>query len=115
MTRSLATANPTITRGKTIQWQLNSLEREIILVLKMIQQSDKAIALCLQIYPGKINNNLPEGLSVSILDRTNQTCLSAQAKDSNDWMQLEFSCQPGEQFKIEMNLAGVSMLEQFIV
>ena len=39
ITRSLATANPTttITRGKTVQWQLNSLEAKIILVLQITQ------------------------------------------------------------------------------
>lgn len=118
ITRSLATANPattTIVRGKTIEWQINSLEQEIILVVKMMPQSNKTVDLCLQLYPGEGNDNLPAGLSVSILDATNQCCMSAQAKETDDWMQLEFSCQSEEEFKVEMNLAGVSIVEQFLV
>ena len=117
ITRSLAKSDPavtTVTRGKVIQWQLNSLEPEIILVLKVCQQSDRTIDLCLQLYPGNAGDNLPSGLSVAIFDRDNQSCLSAQAKDSDDWMQLEFGCQPGEQFRVEMGLNGVSAIEKFV-
>ena len=114
MTRSLAVAN-SITRGKTIQWQLNSLDREIILILQVQAESEDAIDLRLQLYPGQANSNLPAGLSVAILDESDRICLSAEAQDLDDWMQLEFSCQLGEEFKVEMNLAGVSVVEEFIV
>ena len=116
ITRSLATANPeTIARGKTIQWQLNSLEQEIIIVLKITEQSDRAIDLCLQLYPGNTSNYLPAGLLVEIIDETSQSCLSAQTKDTDDWIQLEFSCQQGEQFQVAMELDGVSVVEYFSV
>lgn len=118
MTRSLATANPnttTVTRGKTIQWQINSLNREIILVLQVKQETSSATALCLQLYPGSTNNNLPPGLSVSILDNRDRVCLSAITKDTDDWMQLEFDCQQEEKFQVQMELAGVSIVERFIV
>ena len=114
ITRSLATANPAITRGKTIEWQVNSLQQEIILVLKIMPQSNSTIDLCLQLYPGQADRDLPPGLSVSILDAGDRLCMSARAKKSDDWMQLEFSCHPGEKFKVEMNLAGVSVVEHFL-
>ena len=50
--------------------------------------------------------DLPAGLLVEIIDE-NQSCMSA------DWMQLEFTCQQGEQFAIAMGLEGVSMVEYF--
>ncbi|MEL6580483.1 MAG: DUF1822 family protein [Cyanobacteria bacterium J06621_12] len=117
ITRSLATTNPgtTVTRGKTIQWQLNSLEREIILVLRITKQSNQAIDLCLQLYPGGNSDYLPTGLLVEIIDQANQSCLSAQAQANDDWMQLEFSCQQGEQFQVAMDLDGVSIVEYFSV
>ncbi|MEL6495823.1 MAG: DUF1822 family protein [Cyanobacteria bacterium J06623_7] len=117
ITRSLATTNSptTITRGKTIQWQLNSLNTEIILVLQISQQSSQAIDLSLQLYPGSNSDYLPTGLSVAIIDEINNPCMSARAKDTDDWMQLEFTCQPGEQFQIVLELAGVSIVEYFSV
>ena len=116
MTRSLAIANPavaTITRGKAIQWQLNSLEQEIILILRMSKQVDDLVDLSLQLYPGDASDNLPTGLSISILDQADQVSMSAQTEDTDDWIQLEFSCQPGEEFKVQMDLAGISIIEQF--
>ena len=102
----------TITRGKTIQWQLD--DREIILVIKISEQSDRAIDLCLQIYPGNNSDYLPAGLLVEIIDRHNQPCMSAQAQNNDDWMQLEFTCQQ-EEFQIALELAGVKMVEYFSV
>ena len=118
ITRSLAVPNSTATaiaRGKKIQWQLTSLDREIILVLQIQQESSTRIALRLQLYPGAQNDNLPSGLGVSILDCSDRVCLSATTKDTDDWMQLEFDCQQGEEFQVRMNLAGVSVVERFIV
>ena len=116
ITRSLATVNPaTVTRGKTIQWQLNSLDREIILVLQVTAQSNRVFDLCLQLYPGNTRDYLPSGLSIEVRDETASSCLSARTKDTDDWIQLEFSCQQGEQFQVAMELDGVSAIEYFSV
>ena len=113
--RSLSnnTGIATISRGKEIQWQINSLDEKIILVLKISENSAKDIDLCLQLYPERGKNNLPAGLSVKVLDEAEDTCLSATTKVNDDWIQLEFACQQGEIFKIEMELEGVSMVEKF--
>ncbi|MDJ0743639.1 MAG: DUF1822 family protein [Xenococcaceae cyanobacterium MO_167.B27] len=109
------TAVTTISRGKAIAWQVNNTEENIVLVLKITESSSNTIDLCLQLYPDRESNNLPIGLSVKILDEAGETCLSATAKDSDDWIQLEFACQQGEVFKVEMNLAGVTIVEKFAV
>ncbi len=115
MVRSLANnAANTISRGKIISWQINNLEAKVILVLKITDSTD-AIDLCLQLYPDRDEPNLPTGLSVQILDETGEICLSATAKDSDDWMQLEFICHPGEKFQIELNLAGITVVEHFSI
>ena len=116
ITRSLTTANSetTITRGKTIQWQSDNLDREVILAIAITEQSSQAIDLCLQLYPSENSDYLPAGLLVKIIDRDNQSCMSAQAKDTDDWMQLEFTCQQ-EEFQIALELAGVKMVEYFSV
>lgn len=116
MTRSLAIANPaitTVTRGKVIQWQLNNLEQEIILILRISPLANDLVDLCLQVYPGDGSHNLPSDLSITILDQADQIAMSAHTKDADDWIQLEFSCQSGESFNVQMNLERVSIVEQF--
>ena len=109
------TSVTTISRGKAFTWQINNTEAKIVLVLKITESSSETIDLCLQLYPDGENNNLPTGLSVKILDEAGETCLSAIAKDSDDWIQLEFACQQQENFKIELNLAGITVVENFSV
>ena len=52
---------------------------------------------------------------IEIIDRSNLPCMSARAKDTDDWIQLEFTCQQGEQFQIAMQLNGVSIVEYFSI
>ncbi len=105
----------TISRGKAISWQANHTEANIIVVLKITESSDEAINLCLQLYPDGEDRNLPTDLSVKIKDEAEEVCLSAIAKDSDDWIQLEFACHQGENFKIELNLGGITVIENISV
>lgn len=104
MVRSLTNKDSAISRAKAISCQ----EEKIILVLKITESASDAIDLCLQLYTDGENHHLPSSLSVKVLNATGETCLSATAKDSDDWIQLEFSCQPTENFSIELNFAGIS-------
>jgi len=117
ITRSLANVDlaTTVIRGKTVQWRSNNLDREVILVLRITEQSSQAIDLCLQMYPGGNSSYLPAGMLIEIIDQSNLPCMSAQAKDTDDWIQLEFTCQQGEEFQIAMQLDGVSLVEYFSI
>ncbi|VEP11312.1 conserved hypothetical protein [Hyella patelloides LEGE 07179] len=119
VTRSLATnsdaALTTISRGKAISWEVNNIEEKVILILKITESNSEVVDICLQLYPDRESNNLPTSLSINILDETGVTCLSAIAKDSDDWIQLEFACHQGEVFNIELKLAEVSIIEKFVV
>lgn len=105
----------TVSRGKVISWQVNHTKETVILLLKISESDSETIDLCLQLYPNQESSNLPLGLTVKIVDAAGETCLLATAKDSDDWMQLEFSCQPGEMFNVEMELKGITIVEKFLV
>ncbi|MDJ0648178.1 MAG: DUF1822 family protein [Xenococcaceae cyanobacterium MO_188.B19] len=116
-TRSITSNNAvnSITRGKAITWQVNNIETQVILVVKIIAEATETTDICLQLYPAGNNNNLPINLSVKVLDQANETCLSATTKEEDDWIQLEFGCHQGENFKIELNLAGIIITENFSI
>jgi hypothetical protein len=122
MVRSLAESEHEVTaiaRGKEISWTHDDLEQKIILILKITQINDvpslpseaetnktasEAINCYLQLYPDGDHQSLPTGLTVKVLDATEEVCLSATAQERDDWMQLEFTCQSSEEFTIELNL-----------
>jgi hypothetical protein len=101
----------TISRGKAIALfdNDNSREEQVILIVKITESSADAIDFCVQIYPDGENHNLPTGLSIKIVDEAGETCLSAITEDNDDWMQLEFTCQPEANFTIELNLADINI------
>ena len=115
-TRSITSNNAvnSITRGKAITWQINNIETQVILVLKITVEATETTDICLQLYPTG-NNNLPINLSVKVLDQADETCLSATTKEEDDWIQVEFACHQGENFKIELNLAGIIITEKFSI
>jgi hypothetical protein len=102
----------TISRGRAIALFDSdyNIEEQVILIVKVTESSADAIAFCVQIYPDGSNHNLPTGLSIKIVDEAGQTCLSAIAEENDDWMQLEFTCQPEENFTIELNLADINII-----
>jgi hypothetical protein len=122
MVRSLTEQEPgvnAIARGKEISWTHDDSEQKIILILKIIKRNEvvsvqseaetnestsEAIHCYLQLYPYGNDQSLPTGLTVKVLDATEEVCLSAIAQDRDDWMQLEFTCQSSEEFTIELNL-----------
>lgn len=98
-----------IARGKEISWKQDDSEQKIILIVKITKPNEspsEAINCYLQLYPDGDNQSLPTGLTVKVLDASNEVCLSAIAQDRDDWMQLEFTCQSAEEFTIELNLGG---------
>ncbi|MDJ0680710.1 MAG: DUF1822 family protein [Xenococcaceae cyanobacterium MO_167.B52] len=87
----------------------------VILVLKITAEATETTDICLQLYPAGNNNNLPINLSVKVLAQADKTCLSATTTEEDDWIQVEFACYQGENFKIELNLAGIIITEKFSI
>lgn len=117
ITRSIANNNAvnTISRGKVVTWQINNVATNVILILKITEASSETTDICLQIYPEQNSNNLPRNLSVKILGEANEIYMSATTEEDDDWVQLEFACRQGENFKVELNLAGIIITENFSI
>lgn len=42
-------------------------------------------------------------LSVKVLDESGNVCLEAEAQSTDDWIKLEFDCQRGEDFSLQIS------------
>lgn len=103
------------TRGKFIDWDLDGREQAVILVVKVAEISLEELEVRLRLYPFGEANKLPAGLVVTVLDEEGTACMEAETRSSEDWLQLEFTCQPSEIFKVRMTWQGNSVAEQFFV
>jgi hypothetical protein len=52
-----------------------------------------------------------------VLDEAGVTCpeLQVQARSDDNWIQLEFSGEPGERFSLKLALGDVSITEDFVI
>ena len=106
---------PTISCGKIINWGTGTTQQATVLVVKVTAKFEEEIDICLRLYPIEEILYLPAGLQVQILDKYGNSCMEAEARETDDWIQLEFSCKPQEQFTVEMNLDEQVIRENFIV
>jgi Protein of unknown function (DUF1822) len=101
---------PSMSRAKVID-----VGTPVVLVLELTPTDSEVFDIRLRVYPGGNSIYLPPNLKLIILDKTGNACMEAQAKNLNDWIQLEFSCQHEEKFSVRMTLGETSITEQFPV
>lgn len=106
---------PSISCGKNINWGSGETEQVTVLVVKVTAKYEEEIDICVRLYPINEIPYLPAGLQVQILDKSGNYCMEAEARETDDWIQLEFSCKPQEQFTVEMNLDEQVIRENFVV
>jgi Protein of unknown function (DUF1822). len=59
---------------------------------------------------------LPDGVQLTVLDETGNPIpqLEAQARADN-WIQLKFTGEPGDQFSVKVSLEESSITEHFLI
>jgi hypothetical protein len=102
-----------LVRGKVITLNSNSDRLSILLVIQLGDRTCEEIDLNLQIYPCDETNNLPQGLTLNLLDASGQVCLEAKTGDRDNWIQLNFSCHFGEQFTLQIQWKEFAAIEYF--
>ncbi|WP_413161941.1 DUF1822 family protein [Capilliphycus salinus ALCB114379] len=104
------------TRGKVIEWKQEQTQSNLLLRLKVGEYSEEEVNvnMRLDLLPEENKTTyLPKGLEVSILDESGVVCMNTQARDADQWIELEFSCLPQEQFSLQILVNGSKMIETF--
>ncbi|NET24160.1 DUF1822 family protein [Okeania sp. SIO1I7] len=90
-------------------------ERTTELAVKLTDKFEEEIDICVRLSTTNKIPFLPAGLRVQILDESGNSCMEAEAREADDWIQLEFGCKPQEKFTIEMSLNEQIIRENFVV
>ncbi|NEO56753.1 MAG: DUF1822 family protein [Okeania sp. SIO3B5] len=124
-TRSLRVSNDSISQsptddlsiscGKIINWGSGVNEQATELAVKLTDKFEEEIDICVRLSTTNKIPFLPAGLRVQILDESGNSCMEAEAREADDWIQLEFGCKPQEQFTVEMSLNEQIIRENFVV
>lgn len=88
------------------------LSRNICIVaIVRFTLSDEEIQASLEIYPAANNAYLPEGLTIEILDESEAIAIRKEVESDIDSVQIPFSFEPEEEFKIRFTLENISITE----
>ena len=113
--REMYADNPAIgiSAGKLIDLGMQLVDHRVALIIKIVPTNEE-VDIRLRLYPtGK--RYLPPGLQLAVLDESGATCIDAQARSNDNWIQLQFSVEPGDQFSVKVALGDVSLTESFVI
>ncbi|MEM6612281.1 MAG: DUF1822 family protein [Cyanobacteria bacterium P01_C01_bin.72] len=103
-----------ITKVKLIDLGVQVGDRQVILLVKLEPEADNNIGVTLQVLPQINEIHLPENLELKVLDSSSlEVFMETRARSRDNYVQLQFSGQPGEMFEAVISLGGVDFSEQF--
>lgn len=105
-----------IKRAKLVQFKTETAEIPLILIMNLLQtEADDQRMLCVQLRPAGNASSLPANLILRVLDHQRNTFLEAQSRQADNYLQLEFSGLPGEQFHLDLEQGDQSVSETFVI
>ncbi len=102
-----------VRRVKDLSMLLTS--HALALMVGILEKSDRAIAILVRIYPLRTQRYLPDDVVLTVLDAAGEVFLEARSRQIDDYIQLQFSGQPGEQFSLHVRLGDVGITEVFVI
>lgn len=106
---------PSIRRAKLIDLGIQRACHPIALVVEVKPGSERRRHISLQVHPVGQQLYLPPLLELTVLDESGLIFLQAQARTADDYIQLQFTGLPGEQFSARVSLGDASVAEDFVL
>ncbi|MGH8001407.1 MAG: DUF1822 family protein, partial [Brasilonema sp.] len=87
----------------------------VALMVAILQKPDNTVAVLLRVYPMGNQRYLPPGLQLAGLYENGKPFLEVQARELDDYIQLKFSAEFGEQFSVRVALENAMITENFLI
>ena len=113
MSDSDSSADKTITRAKLIDLGVRLGDLDVVLLVELSPKANDNFAVTLQVYPQGNQIYLPEGLKLKVLEVSGAVFLESQARSHDNYIQLKFSGQKSEVFRVEIILDEMKFSEEF--
>ena len=115
--REIDADNPTVgvNAGKLIDIGMQLAGQPVALIVKVVPKANEEVDICLRLCPTGTQRYLPPDLQLIVLDESGAIAIEAQARSNDNWIQLQFSGEPGDQFSVKVALGDVSITEDFVI
>ncbi len=106
----------TIDKAKLIDLKINLANRGVMLMITITPQSGEKLKIRARLYPASGQKHLPLSLKLEILSEAEKPLKEVKSEWRDYFIQLpEFTCSPGDKFKLRISLGMASLTEEFIV
>ena len=103
-----------VVRAKQIDLGMQPTGQSLSLVVAVMSKAAQERVIRLQVHPTG-SKTLPPGLKCVAFDKFGKILLKVQAKNADNWIQLDISGTPGEQFSVEVALSDASATQNFVI
>ncbi|NMG05603.1 DUF1822 family protein [Brasilonema sp. UFV-L1] len=106
-----------VNAAKVIRLGMQMPEHHVTLIVRQRKLSEEEIDIRLRLYPGNDSLYLADGVKLTVLDEFGEPIptLEAEAKKVDNWLQLQFTASPGDQFCVKVTLEKNSITEKFVI
>ena len=104
-----------IRRAKLIDLGIEIANQSVILILEVRPEANQQTSIRLQLHPTGNEIYLLPGLQMTVLDEYGAVFLEAQARDADNYIQLQFRGELGEQFSVMLALNHPILTEDFVI
>ena len=102
-----------VSRAKLINLGLQFGKCNLVLLVEINAEENSNTAVTLQVHPSPNQLYLPTGLELKVIEPSDAVFMEAQARSRDNYIQLQFSGQPEEVFRVEIMLDGIKFSEKF--
>lgn len=104
-----------IKRAKLIDLGMQLAGHQVAVIVGLRPESNLKTAILLQVHPTNNQIYLPPLLQLIVFDESGAIFLQAQARRADNYIQLQFSGKPGEQFSVKVSLGDFNITENFVI
>jgi hypothetical protein len=102
-------------RAKLIDLGIQILNQPVMLMVEITPETDQETSIRLQLHATGNQIYLPPGVQLTVIDSLGTVFLEAQARKSDNYIQLQFRGAPTEQFSVKVALNDTSITEHFMI
>lgn len=104
-----------VRRAKLIDLGMQLAGHFVALTVELRPESEQKTDIVLQVHPTGSQIYLPPLLQLIVIDESQKTFLEAQARSTDNYIQLQFRGEPRERFSVKIALGDVSITENFVI
>jgi hypothetical protein len=102
-------------RAKLIDLGIQIANQPVMLIVEMRPEADQQTSIRLQLHPTGNQIYLIAGVQLTVLDESGIVFLETQARSADNYLQLQFTGEPREQFSVKVTLNDSSVTENFVI